>query len=371
MKKIILALLILILSGCAIQTETEFVIDKETEEAIIAQLMEDLSEELKITYQPDLEVIEDLLKIIVETNKRAFIGVSNYQRKGINDYQLAGTGSGFIYDYDDGFYYAITNAHVVDGADQVKVVLENGDIIEVEPIFNQRKYVADNETDIAVIKFTYKEPLKVVQFSDSEELFIPQLAIAMGNPLGYDLFGSVTVGNISGLARGVPVDYDKDGVTDWVATLIQHSAALSPGYSGGPLFDLSGRVIGVNNMKIVDPDSANIGFAIPSNTALDIAEQLRLNGEIKRPFLGVYINQVELPSGIDHGVLITEVISGGSVDGSGIKAGDVIVKFNEQDILDYSDLRAALNQASVGDRVVLTINRNGLTLTFEVTLKAR
>lgn len=375
MKKLIVLFAIILMSGCTIQTEQSYVIDDATKEELIEQLKEELAEDLRIEYQPSLTDVENLIMAVVQNNERAIIGVSNLSRTSTlpPQYQLASTGSGFIYDYDDeGYYYAITNAHVVEEADKISVVLYNEEQVDAVPIYGTQIYVADAESDIGVIKFKYdKEPLKVVEITDSEAVLKGQLAIAIGNPLGYDYFASVTMGVISGLARGVSIDYNNDQVNDWTAKLIQHDAAISPGNSGGPLFDINGRVIGVNNMKIVDSDVSNIGFAIPSNTALEIATILREKGRVQRAALGVIIDQLNLPEGVDRGVMIIQVNEGGSVDGSGIQANDVIIEFDGITINNFNDLSYALDNSYVGDNVVIKVNRNGSILSFNVILKEK
>lgn len=377
MKKYLLFLSLcctVFLSGCVIRTQTEYVVDESTKQEIYQQVVEELKNEFIINYHnPSLAEIENMIIDVVDQYGKAFIGVSNYRVNstlfGIQEV-LQGTGSGVIYDYDEEnhFYYAITNAHVVDGADKVKVVFENGETVYTEPIYQGKFYVADLVTDIAVIKFAYHEPLKVVQFADSDQLRRGQLAIAIGNPLGYDYFGSVTFGVVSGLSRGVDIDYNNDQIIDWKATLIQHDVAISPGNSGGPLFDLNGRLIGINNMKIVDSDVSNIGFAIPSNTVLEIATILRTNGKVSRPYLGFVGQVVTNPI---KGIYITDISSPSSLTGTGVRVGDIITAFNGQKVESFDDLTSYLSQCRVGDKIDLTIYRQGRTYTYKITLAER
>ena len=151
---------------------------------------------------------------VVEHNERAIIGVTNYTKVGLDKY--ASTGSGFIYEYDpeNNYYYAITNAHVVENADKIKVLLYNGELLEVSEFVEHSKiYLADQESDIAVIRFQHEGELKVIEFvEDSDTLKRGQLAIEIGNPLGFDYFASVTLGVISGLGRDIYIDYD-DGTS--------------------------------------------------------------------------------------------------------------------------------------------------------------
>jgi serine protease Do len=382
MKKLLILFVILILSGCTMKTETEYVVDEETKQKLIEQLKEELKNEFIIEYQPSLSDIENMILTVVENNGKSLIGVTNLKKvkptEAVSGYITQGTGSGVIYDYQDGYYYAITNAHVVDGADSVKVVLEDETTLDVVTIYGTKLYVSDQQSDIAVIKFPYDQNLKVAQFYDSEMIQKGQIAVAMGNPLGYEYFGSVTMGIVSGLSRGIDIDYNGDNVIDWKANLIQHDVAISPGNSGGPLFDLNGRVIGINNMKIVEDNVSNIGFAIPANTAIEIATILREKGSVSRAKLGITGNDIatlrdnpinNIPAEVKGGVYISTISPGGTVDGTGIQVGDIIQEFNGAPIVEFDDLRYQLDNSYVGDEVTLKVYRSGQLLEFEITLK--
>lgn len=378
MKKLILICFIFILTGCSFTTKQEYVVDEATKAEIKQQLLAELKEELKIEYQPSLLEIENQIRVVLDHNLKAVIGVSNFQMVG-STLQQAGTGSGVIYklEYDavadKDYYYAITNEHVVDAAHEVHVVI-NGDTYVKAQLLG-----SDKLSDIAVIRFEYDEPLKVSKFANSDQLQSGQIAIAIGNPLGYDYFGTVTMGVISGLSRGLNIDYDNDKVIDWKATLIQHDASISPGNSGGPLYNLQGEVIGINNMKIVETNASNIGFAIPSNTATKIAAILETEGVVKRPLLGIQGRDINIlrqqgevfPKELDGGVQITVISDNGSSDGSGLRVGDIITEYNGIKIDTFDELRAAINDSVVGETVKVKVYRNGSYHTYDVTLKER
>src|SRR5699024_2318369 len=146
---------------------------------------------------------------------------------------------------------------------------------------------ADEYTDLAVLSIDAEHVESVAEFGDSKELTLGEPAIAVGSPLGGDFALSVTSGVVSGVNRTVPVDNDRDGTIDWEMTAIQTDAAINPGNSGGPLVNVNGQVIGINSMKISSNVVEGMGFAIPSNDAVSIINELETNGEINRPVLGV------------------------------------------------------------------------------------
>ncbi|QVK17322.1 trypsin-like peptidase domain-containing protein [Mycoplasmatota bacterium] len=398
MKKLFLVITIaLILTGCSIPIETEVSsnttttdnlaqLSEEDLNNIKQQIMDELRQEIQNEYSQHLTETEIMIINSVKANARAVLGVSNFKLTE-DVYNEASSGSGVIYKHtlDKNEYYMITNEHVVKDADKLSVVLADNTYIDAELIG------ADAITDLAVIKFTSSVSFPVVEIADSDELQIGQFAIAIGNPLGYEYYGSVTSGIVSGLSRDMAIDYDEDHVIDWYATLIQHDAAISPGNSGGGLFDISGKLIGINNMKIVENTVSNIGFAIPSNTVKYIINQLELNGEVERPSLGiigsgvaniiqnnnnieagVYVGEiVELPEGITTGVLVSSIVDNSSASNSGLQEGDIILKYNDVEIITFDDLRLQLANAKVGDQVTLTVYRNGDSIPITLTLKQR
>lgn len=345
---------------------------------ITEQIMNEVRKEINEEYFSQISEIEQKIISVVNTYSSSVLGVSNFHKLG-SYYKEVGTGSGVIYkhDLDTSTYYMITNEHVIDDADKIRVVLEDKTYLDAELVGK------DKVTDLAVIKFQSTKSLQVAEFGDSDLVKKGQFAIAIGNPLGYDFYGSVTVGSISGLARNVPIDYNNDNTIDWVASLIQHHAPISPGNSGGGLFDINGKLIGINNMKIVEDTVSNIGFAIPINIVKDIIAKLETKGEIIRPSLGITGQSVEviieinelgekypLPSGVTKGVYVISITPNSSADGS-LQPGDVILKYNDVEINDFEDLRAQIDIANVGDKVVLTVNRNGSILEIELTLLKR
>jgi serine protease DegQ len=270
----------------------------------------------------------------------------------------AGQGSGVIY-REDGF--VITNQHVVGEASQVQVVLANGQRLSA------RVRADTDRFDIAVLDLD-RNGLPAATFARA----LPEvgtLAIAIGNPLGFE--NSVTAGIISGLHRDIPAG----GTTPALIDLIQTDAAISPGNSGGALVDGRGRVVGINVAYLPPQAGAvSLGFAIPAPTAVQVADQLIATGEVDFPYLGIRPAQVtpELNDafdlGSDTGVLVDEVVQGGPAARAGVARGDVIVRLGDRQLETIEDLFAELREHKPGEKVTLTVIRDGEERRIEVTL---
>ncbi len=288
----------------------------------------------------------------------------------------AGTGSGVIYKLTEEDAYVITNNHVVDGAQELEVTLENGTQKSAEIVGT------DLWTDLAVLRMDRGEIENAIEFGDSSDLQVGEKAIAIGSPLGQAFSGSVSQGIISGLDRSVPVDIDNDGNYDWEANVLQTDAAINPGNSGGALVDQSGDLIGINSMKISMPTVEGIGFAIPVNEVQEIATQLEEQGEISRPFLGVLlqdlytvpaevlVNEMNLPDDVESGVIISNVEDGSPADAGGLKQFDVIVSFDGNEIANMIELRKYLYyEKEQGEEMTVGYYRNGNLQETTVTLE--
>lgn len=289
----------------------------------------------------------------------------------------AGTGSGVIYKKDGKTAYVVTNNHVVDGADKLEVKLADGKKVDAKLVGT------DIWTDLAVISIPSKEVKAVATFGDSSKLKKGESVIAIGNPLGLDYYGSVTTGVISGLNRSVPVDLNGDGTADWNAEVLQTDAAINPGNSGGALINMAGQVIGINSMKISNTQDAveGIGFAIPSDTAVPIINELEQNGKVERPSMGITLadlsdvpsyyqqHQLKLPPDITKGVVISGVQNGSAADKAGVEKYDVIVEIDGQKVDDAIGLRKILyNDKKVGDDMKVKAYRNGEIINKTLTL---
>lgn len=269
---------------------------------------------------------------------------------------IAGIGSGFIF---DGRGYILTNNHVIDGADNIKVTLSDG------RKFKAKLVGADPYTDLAVIKINGKN-LPVAKLGDSSKLQIGEWAIAIGNPLGIQ--NTVTLGIISAVDRTIPRP-NGQGV---MRHLIQTDAAINPGNSGGPLVNIKGEVIGVNTAIIAS--AQGIGFAVAINTAKGIINDLIKEGKVERAYLGVYIQDLTkdiadtMGLKVEKGALVSEVVKGSPADKAGLKRGDVIIKVDDTKIESSGDLQDAIRSKKAGTKVTLTIIRDGNQMNIDVTL---
>jgi S1-C subfamily serine protease len=273
-----------------------------------------------------------------------------------------GTGSGFIVS-DDG--HIVTNAHVVEGSDRVRVTLKDG------REFDGQVIGTDPVTDVAAIKIEATD-LPTVTLGSSEDLTPGQWAIAIGNPLGLD--NTVTAGIISATGRSS----SQVGVPDRRVRFIQTDAAINPGNSGGPLLNDRGEVIGINTA--IRANAQGLGFAIPIETAQRIAEQLFADGQAEHPYLGIQmvdlspdvkrrieeIEQIAAEIAVEQGVLIVQVMPGTPAESGGLQAGDVIVGINDTPIVTSTEVQEQVEQVNVGDRLDITINREGEELTLTV-----
>lgn len=297
---------------------------------------------------------------------KAIVGIINLKQQSIwTPNQEAGTGSGIIYQKENGKAYIVTNNHVVEGATEVEVELNNEERVRAQVLGT------DALTDLAVLEIDSDNVEYVATLGSSDSLQVGETVIAIGNPISMDFSGSVTKGIVSGLERALKVDTNGDGHPDWVTEVIQTDAAINPGNSGGALVNSDGNVIGINSMKIARHSVEGIGFAIPIDSALPIIEQLKENGEISRPFIGIttaemsqvpfqYQNKITLPENIDGGMVIADVQDDSPAGKAGLQQFDVITKINDHEISSILDLRKYMySETSVGDTIELEVFRNG------------
>lgn len=265
-------------------------------------------------------------------------------------------GSGFVIDPAG---YVVTNNHVIEGADAIEVIFPNGSKLKATLVGT------DTKTDLSVLKVEPKTPLKAVKFGDSRSMRIGDWVMAVGNPFG--LGGSLTVGVISARGRNINAGpYDN---------FIQTDAAINKGNSGGPLFNMKGEVIGINT-AIISPSggSIGIGFAVPTELAQNIVQQLIEFGETRRGWLGVRVqpvtDDVAASLGMESakGALISGVAKGGPVENGPIQAGDVVLKFDGKDINEMRDLLRIVAESPVGKEVDVVVYRDGKEETVKVKL---
>lgn len=341
---------------------------------------------------------EETIMKAVEKAKDSVVSIQNYQKEsqqnnlygygtgGENQVdledpsasqKLAGEGSGVIYKIDGDTAYLVTNNHVVENADSLKVKLADGTTEDGELVGR------DAVSDLAVVKISSKNVKSAIKFADSDATKVGSIAIAIGSPLGSKFSNSVTQGIISGQSRIVPMDLDKDGQADIETTLIQTSAAINPGNSGGALLNKDGDLVGINSSKFSNVDVEGMGFAIPSKEVQRVIAQLEKDGKVTRPLIGIRQNDLanitsrskteilKLKSDQTDGVVVTDTVKGSPAETAGLKKYDVITKIGDKEIKNILELRRELYAYNVGDKVELTVLREGKETKVQVTLGAQ
>jgi serine protease Do len=281
----------------------------------------------------------------------------NRNGRSASDRMVSSLGSGFIVDGKEGII--VTNNHVIDGAEEIQINLHDGSKLKAELLGK------DIKTDIALLKVTPRTPLKEVKFGSSAAIRVGDWVLAIGNPFG--LGGSVTVGIISAKARNI-----NSGPYD---DYLQTDASINKGNSGGPLFNMDGEVVGVNT-AIISPTggSIGIGFAVPADTVAPVVQQLRQYHEVRRGWLGVKIQSVsgEIASALgipeNAGALVAAITPDGPAAKGGVEAGDVIMKFDNEDVTSMRSLPRLVARAPIDKTVPVDILRKGEKKTLQVTV---
>lgn len=270
---------------------------------------------------------------------------------------LSGAGSGVILTTDG---YIVTNYHVVEGAQQITVTLHD------DSTYTATVVGSDQQSDIALLKID-ATGLTPAVLGDSDSVQVGAVVIAVGNPMG-TLGGTVTDGIVSALNRDISVEGNE-------MTLMQTSAAISPGNSGGGLFNTNGELIGIVNAKYSDEDAEGLGFAIPVNTMKTVVQDLLENGYVTgRPALGITVItvgdvQTAMQYGVSSlGVYVNSVDEGSGAEAAGMKAGDRIVSIGTQLVESTDDVTNALKSYNVGDVVEVQVDRGRELITLQVTL---
>lgn len=290
-----------------------------------------------------------------------------------------GLGSGVIFQKDGSKVLVFTNNHVVEGAEQVEVVLPNGEHRPATIVGS------DNISDLAVLEMDGKGIKTIAELGDSDDVKKGETVIAIGNPLGLGYSQTITSGIVSNVHQIIPVSLNQDGIYDWEQEVIQTDAAINQGNSGGALVDLNGRVIGINSMKIADMGVEGLGFAIPMNVARPIIDSLIEHGKVLRPYLGVYTldlnnyftmeeakdrKQLKLPKDVQSGIIVLEAV--GPAQKAGLQLNDVIVKLDDQPIGSTLDLRRYLySSKEIGEEMEVTYYRGGEKQTLTIELEEK
>ena len=290
-----------------------------------------------------------------------------------NTEQVSSEGSGVIYKKEGNFAYLVTNTHVISGAKNVDIRLADGTKVPGEIVGS------DTYSDIAVVKIAADKVTTVAEFGDSDQLTVGETAIAIGSPLGSEYANTVTQGIVSSLNRNVSLKSEDGQAISTKA--IQTDTAINPGNSGGPLINIQGQVIGITSSKIATNGGTSVeglGFAIPSNDAINIINQLEKNGKVTRPALGIQmvnlsnlsnsdLQRLNVPSSVTAGVVVRSVITSMPANGH-LQQYDVITKVDDKAISSTTELQSALYSHSIGDSMTITYYRNGKEETTTIKL---
>lgn len=284
--------------------------------------------------------------------------------------KLSSTGTGFYYKKDSKKGYIITNHHVIEDSETIKVT--NTSNVESEATL----LGSDEYLDLAILSVDAKDVIKVAELGDTSKISVGDTVFTVGSPLGIKYMGTVTKGILSGKNRQVTV---KVSNSNFIMDVLQTDAAINPGNSGGPLLNINGEVIGVTSLKLVEDEIEGMGFALPIESVKNSLENLETGKEIERPIFGVQLLDIEnksalrrygisIDNSIKKGAVVLNIEKGTPADNVNIKVGDVITKINDDVINDSAHFRYCLYKYSVGDTIEITYNRDGNENTINVKL---
>ena len=323
---------------------------------------------------------------VVESVSDSIVGVVVYQNStsgGLfgsqtrtNEQQKSGSGSGVVYEQTDKYTYIITNHHVIEDADKIQVVFSNNEYVDATLVGS------DEYSDVAILRCQPDFDVSVINIGDSSLLDKGEPVLAIGSPLGIEYSGTVTQGIVSGTERTVSVDLNNDGVEDWDLSVIQTDAAINPGNSGGALVNMKGELVGITNMKFSDETVEGMGFAIPINDVVSVAKQIRTNGKVSHPAIGIsgvslsdyssyQLQRYGVRVYVDTGIYVAKLTESGPAKNAGIEVGDVIVKLGDKEITTYKSFLTALYSHQAGDKISVTVNRDGTEKTYDVVLEEK
>lgn len=299
----------------------------------------------------DVTVTDTGIADAVEKVYNSVVTVKNYSRG-----KLYSTGSGFVFKTDSKYGYILTNYHVINGGSNVSVIFTNNKEEEVNVVGY------DEYSDIAVLAVDKDKVISVATTGSSEDMRIGDTTFAVGTPVDSSIYSwSVTRGILSGKNRMVQVD-------NYVMSVLQTDTAINSGNSGGPLCNSNGEVIGITNMKLASSQIEGMGFAIPIEDALKNAETIISGQKISRPYIGVSIYDATNYFSGATGLYVEYVEKDGPADKAGLKKGDKIIKVGDVEVNNSSYFRYQLYKYNIGDKVKITVSRNGSEKTLTVTL---
>lgn len=318
-----------------------------------------------------------LENLVIETTKREVTvtdtGISEAVSKiydavvvveSYSDGRLYGTGTGFVYKTDDNNGYILTNHHVIENCDEIRVVFTNDEKVDVEIVGS------DAYSDVALLSVDKDKVIAVAEIGSSEDLKVGDTSFAVGAPLDSSAYAwTVTRGIISGKDRSVEVT-SNNGYSSQIMEVLQTDTAINNGNSGGPLCNSNGQVIGITNMKLASSSIEGMGFAIPIETAVEYAEKF-INGEkISYPYIGVSIYNATASQYSNEiiGVYVEFVEENSPADKGGIKKGDKILKVEDVEVSNVTYFKHELYKYEVGEKITITVERDGKERKIDVKL---
>lgn len=313
------------------------------------------------------DIKSDLTKVIEEVSDST-VGVAVYQRNS-----LSGSGSGVVYEVNNNTVYVITNYHVIEDASSIEVVFANNNTVKAELVGG------DKYGDIALLKMNVDFDVKAIKCGDSDLLDRGEVVLAIGSPLGIEYAGTVTQGIVSATDRTISVDLNNDHQADWDMSVIQTDTAINPGNSGGAFVNATGELVGITSSKYASTEVEGMGFAIPVNDVIKMIEEIKVNGKVTRPTLGISAVSLDgyssyelymyrIQTDLNQGIYIAKIQKNSAADKAGLQSGDVITKFDNEEIETYKDFLTMLYNHKPGDKVTLEVNRNGNKFNADVTL---
>ena len=322
--------------------------------------------------EKDVTVTDEGIADAVEKVYDAVVVVKTYKNNTV-----AASGTGFVYKTEGDTAYILTNTHVIDGGNKIKVVFTNGNEEEVKVVGS------DEYADVALLSIKKDKIVSVAEIGDSSDLRVGDTSFAVGAPLDSAYSWSVTRGIISGKDRLIEVAVGNSKAADWVMSVIQTDTAINSGNSGGPLANSNGEVIGITSLKLVSNGVEGMGFAIPIETAISYAEKFISGEEITQPYLGVsmlniaeayyykdfanYVKDTE----VQDGVVLAEIEKDSAADKAGLKTGDIVVGLNDDEVTSVAYLRYYLYKHNAGDTITIKYYRNNELKEVSVKLTAR
>ena len=391
---LLLVLSLVLVTGCDFKFNTtqngQTAIDRKSiADEIYSKVKDDIERDLREQIYNDLmekygqgtvewERLQDEIYNVLEGAAKANIGVYTLKMSE-NELVKSSYGSGVIYRRDvnpEGSeykykYYAITNEHVVNGGQGYMVGFEDETTLDASLV------AADETTDIAVITFETSREFTIAEFGESASIKPGTIVLAVGNPKGETLFGTATFGIVSGNDRHL---IDSNNSVNQFLFYIQHDAAINSGNSGGGLFTLDGKVIGINSVKYASADIEGLNFSIPIDLVKEVQRQLieygSYDGTVSFGITTIEVSgltnqgriKYNVPSSVTEGILVAEVTKGKSCDGL-LQAGDIIIKTDGFKCSSTSDLQPYLRNSKIGDSVVLTVLRAGEEIEVTIVFK--